>query len=344
MNVMTVTEHLSQHPDTVCEILEELDYSNIKFDNGKRQFRFARGEGNNPTSILMNLDSLQFFCFSTNAKGNLYTLTMEKLNMKFPDALKFIAKKAGIKDTGYTQIVKLPFGGFFRNLQREMTEPESLMTTYSDSLLKEYGIMPNKMFLQDGIGLDTQCDYNIGYDIATNRITVPIWTMKGELCGIMGRLNDANCAHEERWLPIIPCSRSLTLYGYHRNYKTIQEKSLCILGESEKAPMQAASMGCKCLLGTSGCHISATQAKYIKSLMVDKIIVAFDEGLEEDFVRSEAEKLVVDNHILKNQVGYVWDSENEILKKGQKQSITDLGKEKFAYAINKKVKWLNGTA
>ena len=74
--------------------------------------------------------------------------------------------------------------------------------------------------------------------------------------------------------------------------------------------------------------------------MTDKVIVAFDEGLDEEFVRDEASKLVCDNSILKKKVGYIWDDDNEILEKDKKQSITDLGKEKFAYAINKKVKWL----
>ena len=74
--------------------------------------------------------------------------------------------------------------------------------------------------------------------------------------------------------------------------------------------------------------------------MTDRIIVAFDEGLDEEFVRNEAQKLVCNNSILKNKVGYIWDEDNEILEKNKKQSITDLGKEKFAYAIHKKVKWL----
>ena len=340
MNVIAITEFLSVHPDSVCEILEDIGFSNIKFDAVKRQFRFARGEGNNPTSILMNLDTLKFFCFSTNDKGNLYTLVMEKQGMSFPECLRYIAKKAGIQPSSAVSNIKLPFGGFFKNLQREIMEPECSLQTYSTSILKDFSDMPNMLFYNDGIGFDVQSEFNIGYDIVTNRITVPIWTFKGELCGIMGRLNDKECAHEDRWLPIIPCSRSLTLFGFHRNYQTIQEKGLCIICESEKAPMQAASFGCNCVLGASGCHISQTQAKYIKSLMTDRIIVAFDEGLDEEFVRNEAQKLVCNNSILKNKVGYIWDGDNEILEKNKKQSITDLGKDKFAYAIHKKVKWL----
>ena len=344
MNVITVTEYLSERYEIVADILEELGFCKIRFDKEKRQFRFARSENSNPTSILLDLNSLRYFCFSTNDKGNLYTLIMNKKSINFPEALEFAAKKAGIEKTDSNRNITLPFGGFYKNIREKALEPENSIITYPVSLLGDYADIPNMMFYKDGIGLDVQKEYNIGYDIITNRITVPIWTLKGELCGIMGRLNDNNCPHEDRWLPIIPCSRSLTVFGYHRNYKTIQEKSLCIITESEKAPMQAASMGCNCVLSVSGCHISSTQSRYIKSLLTDRIIIAFDEGLDEDFVRSEAEKLITDNYILKNKVGYVWDTDNEILKKGCKQSITDLGKEKFAYAVKRKVKWLNGAA
>lgn len=340
MNVIAVTEYLSSNSDSVYEILEDIGFTHIKYDNIKKQFRFARGEGNNPTSILLSLDSLQFYCFSTNDKGNLYTLIMDKKGLSFPQALDYIAKKTGIKISSERVSIKLPFGGFYKNLRRDIIEPESTLQIYPESILQEYSAMPNMMFYNDGIDFDVQAQFNVGYDIITNRITVPIRTFKGEICGIMGRLNDQDCPHEERWLPIIPCARSLTLFGFHQNYYSIQEKGLCIIAESEKAPMQAASMGCNIVLGTSGCHISQVQARYIKSLLTKTIIVAFDEGLDEEFVRSEAQKLVADNYLLKNKVGYIWDNDNDVLIKGGKQSITDLGREKFAYAIHEKVRWL----
>lgn len=35
MNVITITEFLSGHPDSVSEILEDIGFSNIKFDTVK---------------------------------------------------------------------------------------------------------------------------------------------------------------------------------------------------------------------------------------------------------------------------------------------------------------------
>ena len=93
---------------------------------------------------------------------------------------------------------------------KEIQEPEYSMQTYDTSILDEYAGKYNLMFFRDGINFQTQEHFNVGFDIETLRITVPEYTLDGKLCGIMGRLNDSNCAKEERWLPIIPCSRSLT--------------------------------------------------------------------------------------------------------------------------------------
>ena len=173
------------------------------------------------------------------------------------------------------------------------------------------------------------------------RITVPEYTLDGKMCGIMGRLNDSKCSKDERWLPIIPCSRSLTLYGYHHNYETIQQKNIVVIGESEKFVQQLHSMGSGIGLATCGCDVSEIQAKHIKALMTNKIILAYDEGLEEEQIRLQAEKLALNNAVFKNSVGYVFDKDNEILPKGSKASPSDMGKAAFTELIKKHVIWLS---
>ena len=197
------------------------------------------------------------------------------------------------------------------------------------------------MFRHDGIDFDTQKVFGVGYDIETQRITVPEYTLDGKLCGIMGRLNDKHCDKAERWLPIIPCSRSLTLYGYHRNYADIQDKNIVIIGESEKFVQQLYSMGCKTGLALCGCDVSTIQAKYIKSLMTSRVVLALDEGIAEDQIRSQAEKLITKNAMFTNKVGYIYDKDNKILAKDSKASPSDLGKQAFAELCKYNIVWLN---
>lgn len=339
MNVMRVNEALSADENIVREILEELEFTQLTFDACKRTFRFAREEGRNPTSMVLNLDTLSFHCFSTGNKGNLYTLIMQRKDMNFPNALKWAADYAGLDKEEYDIDIQLPFGGFFQGLVKEISEPEFSMKTYNESELDEYKGFYNTMFLKDGISFESQEKFDIGYDALSNRVTIPIYSLDNKLIGIMGRYN-GKCEKEERWLPIIPCSRSLTIYGFNENYRSIEEKGMAVIFESEKSVMQCNSFGCHIALATSGCHISDTQAKHIKSMFIPKIILAYDEGLNEEDVIAEAEKLKMNNQIYKNQVGYIYDREHKYLPEGSKASPSDLGKEIFVKLIKECVVWL----
>ena len=317
-----------------------MDYTQITYRNQKNELRFSREDGHNPTAMRLKLDTLKFDGFSINAHGNLYSLVMKTKHLSFPKALKYIAETLGLEKSQFSQKIRYPFGEFYKGLMREIREPEYSMTTYDDSILNDYIGKYNLMFFKDGINFQTQQFFNVGFDIETLRITVPEYTLDGRLCGIMGRLNDSKCPKDERWLPIIPCSRSLTLYGYHHNYETIQQKNIVVVGESEKFVQQLHSMGSYVGLATCGCDVSEIQAKHLKALMTSKIILAYDEGLEEDQIRTQAEKLILDNAMFRNKVGYVFDRDNLILPKGSKASPSDLGKGAFLELIKNHVTYI----
>lgn len=331
---------MSSNPDAVLDILNDLGFTNISLHKGDREIRFSREEGSNPTGMRLRMDDLRYRCFSTGDKGNLYTLIMNRKILSFPESLDYVASLLGLDKSQFNRQVRLPFGGFYKRLKRELEEPETTMTIYPESILEPYLHKYNMMFFKDGINFQTQAQFKVGWDIESLRITVPEWTLDGKLCGIMGRLNDPNCEKGERWLPIIPCSRNLTLYGYHQNYEMIQSKGLVVVGESEKFVQQMHSMGSQVGLALGGCDISEVQAKYLKGLLIPKIILALDEGIDEDRVREQASRLTVNNQVMQNKVGYIWDEDHEVLPAGSKMSPTDVGKEKFAYLVKKKVRWI----
>lgn len=317
-----------------------MDYTQITYRSKQNELRFSREDGHNPTAMRLKLDTLKFDGFSINEHGNLYSLVMKTKKLSFPKALRYVAETLGLEKSQFSKKIRYPFGGFYKGLMKEIQEPEYSMATYDESILDEYTGKYNLMFFKDGISFQTQEHFNVGFDLESLRITVPEYTLDGKLCGIMGRLNDSKCSKDERWLPIIPCSRSLTLYGYHHNYETIQQKNIVVIGESEKFVQQLHSMGSGIGLATCGCDVSDIQAKHIKSLMTNKIILAYDEGLEEDQIRLQAEKLTLNNAVFKNKVGYVFDKDNKILPKGSKASPSDMGKEAFTELIQRHVIWL----
>lgn len=340
MNALKLTEHLSNNHDDIHKVLESLEFQNISYNSSRNEFRFSREYGRNPSSVMLNAETLQMICFSTSERGNLYSLIMNRRSLNFPRALNYVAELLGLRKADFEKATRLPFGGFYKKLIREIQEPEMAMKTYSDSILEEYCGKFNERFFRDGIGYKTQEKFKVGYDIWTNRITIPEYTFDGKLCGIMGRSNDSRCEKEERWLPIIPCSRNLTLYGYHTNYGAIQNKRLCVIGESEKFTQQLDSFGCNIGLASCGCHLSEIQVKYAKGLLIERIILAYDEGLEEEYIREEAKKLKINNAIITNKVGYIWDEEHEVIPKGSKGSPSDYGKQAFAHLVKNCTKWI----
>lgn len=340
MNVAKLNEHISGDKDAIETILEKLECVGINYNRQQQTFRFALQEGKNPTGNILDINSLRFMSFTSGARGSIYNLIMLKKKKTFPEALKWAARSLKIDENQLNIAIKLPFGGFYKTLGRAREDPESLMVTYPEQTLEQFGSITNLHFLKDGISLQTQEKFRLGYDTESDRITIPQWNSNGELVGIMGRSNDPDIPHDKRWFPIIPCSRGHTLFGFHQNYAKIQQKQTCVIVEGEKGVMQLSSMGFNIGLATCTKSISRVQAKYIKALRVDKILIAYDEGVSESELRHEAEKIKIQNHIYDNEVGFIFDRSNEILKIGSKCSPTDLGKDSFKELVNNHVIWI----
>ena len=341
MNAALLHDQIAGQEESVFQILETLEYFPITYNASKRQFRFSRSDGKNPTSTVLDCDSLRFYCFSTNDKGDIFTLIMKRMNCSFRDSLKIAATILNLDADLLNVNTRYPFHGFYRALMPDDETnfdvdpiPEEALTPYLGKL--------NTQFFRSGISYTTQELFQVGYDETAGRITVPERNFAGELCGIMGRSNDPNCAHEDRWLPIVACPRSKTLFGLTQNYQNIVERRSVFLYESEKAPMQMHSMGCGLALGLCGCHVSKAQAAMVNSMLPLHIVLALDEGLEEEAIREEAKKLIQDNPILHNKVGYVWDADGDIIPKGSKMNPADLGRDAYVEIIKKKVRWVNG--
>lgn len=339
MNTLKINEMIRADANLLYRVIEALGYDPIR-DRGE-YFQMANIDGgDNKTAISFYKKTGMFQNWTRGTSGDIFSFVMFAKKCRFIEALDFVVSVLGLDKNSLNAQIQYPFGGFYRHLIATQNEPETNIKTYSEAILSDFDGLYSEMFFRDGISYCSQSKFRVGYDIWSNRITIPEYTFDGRLCGIMGRSNDVNCAHEDRWLPIIPCSRNLTLFGYHRNYSTIQRKNLVVVFESEKSTMQMNTFGSHVALSSCGCHLSNTQVRYLKGLMTKRIILAYDEGLDEELIRVEASKLKTENQILKNRVGYIYDREHDILKRGSKASPSDLGRNAFQKLIKEKVMWL----
>ena len=328
MDVHSLKKYLIKNEEKVLLLLEDVGFSHVNDDfKGGLEIRCAWEDGGNPTSVRIIKDTLSSTCFSRNVNGDIVTLIQARTGLTFPRTIERIAHVTGFKESANTTI-KQPFGGFYKKIRKSSLLADTIETAiYDESILNDYLITPSERFLKDGINYDVQVKYQIGYDWQSNRIIVPWRNFKGDLIGIMGRLNkDEIESYENKWFPIIAFPKSATLFGFIQNYHHIQREKFLFIEESEKSPMVLESKGINLGLGLGGNNISKVQANNIKSMFPERIIVGMDEGLDVEKSVNIAEAVKMDKYF-KNEVYYIHDKHNIYLPKGSKMSPSDLPKE-----------------
>jgi len=258
--------------------------------------------------------------------GDLITLIQAKLGLSFPSTISKIADMIGFKSSEKTGTFTPPFGGFYRKILKLRSDEDVDLQTYSDDILLDYESIPNMLFYKDGISTDVQLQSEIGYDCMSGRISVPWRTFDGNVLGIMGRLNKLEISEDERkWFPILSFPKSKTIYGYSKNYNTIQEKGIVMVGESEKHTLQISSKGMDVGISLGGTSMSEIQANHIKSLFVKTNLIMLELKLDKFF---------------KNNVMYIYDKNNMYMPKGSKLSPSDLDKNTLKKLIENCTVWI----
>ena len=329
MNAAELLNELQSNPDNVIKVLEKIGHNDIK-DKGS-YLQMSNIDGDNPTALCILKENLIYSNFSHGKKGSFFSLVMDERRCNFNEALQFIAKCIGYSKKESIKIHK-PFHGFYDELLRTEKAPELTLRKYTENDLPDAGSL-SKLWLDDGVDLLTQEKFGIRIDHSSNRIIIPEHDFYGNLVGAKGRFN-GNCNLDERWSMYIPYSKSYIIYGYFQNYDSIQRKQKAIVFEAEKSVLQAVSMNCNIGLALGGHDISNVQSKYLKRLGVD-IIIGFDAGISNEECVEQAQKVMIDNRIWRNKVGYI-----DMSDVPGKNSPTDMGLDIFRGLIKHKIIWL----
>ncbi|SDX93778.1 hypothetical protein [Thermoactinomyces sp. DSM 45892] len=190
--------------------------------------------------------------------------------------------------------------------------PESILNQYyfQDSPL------PFQGWIEEGISYETQLSYEIGFDLETKRITIPIRNQSGQLVGVKGRIMKDE-EDDRKYLYPYKCKNSLELFNYHRALEHILESGRVYVFEAEKSPMKACSHGIYNTVGIGGSELSLEQARLLQSLGKDiQIILCYDQGKSAKDIKNQAMKL--QDH----QVFGMFDTQNLL---HQKNSPIDQG-------------------
>ena len=330
-----ILKKLSENPEAIVELLEYYECGKIKVNT--REVRFARDDrpesGLNISIRLINNDACFVKDYARSEVNNLVSWLCKEKNVKFKDVLINIKSILHLSDDWRPQNRRLIFGGVYEHIIHRADSPSK---TYDESILDDYLKVPNVRFQRDHISLETQMEFGISYDVNTDRIVIPIRDQHGSLMGVKGRRNyETDNEDDPKYLYLVPCQMSKTLFGYSTNYSSMYGGTVMIF-ESEKSVLQCASYGYHNAVALGSNSLSEYQAKMILSLNPQKVIFMLDNDLPLNNTKRNIDMLCSVATMRDLQISYFdW---TECLDLPAKASASDEGKEVFEYILEENIK------
>ena len=280
--------------DLLPDILSELGCHHIQ-DKGD-YYTCGNRDGDNPKSIVIYKNEY-IGCINytrqitkNGRSADIFDLVAYFEDCSFAEAMKFVCDLAGINY--YGERTDLPESLQILRMLKDMNiddcnEDNSPVKPISEKILSYYLPYPNKMFQDDGIALDVQREFEVGYDPCSGYITIPIRDSLGTLCGIKGRYFGEPDEFHSKYTYLEKCNKSKILYGYWQNKEYIRQNRYVYVLESEKAIQQLATMGVRSCVSTGGKTISKCQIEEIIRTGCTPIF-AFDKDVDEEELTSIA--------------------------------------------------------
>ena len=301
MDIEILKEHILEN-NFIPTILEELGCHHIRKKDG--YFQCANPDGDNVTAVCVyentNLTTINYTRDISNGKNihtDLISLVEFYKNETFPYAVKWICD---VLDIDYYSNLDedLPKSLQLTKMLVEMqsvdtdTETEKPLKPIPEKILSYFEPYVNDMFCEDGVGYDTQVEFEIGYDEFTNRITIPIRDDLGNLVGVKARYFYRQVPEDEqKFMYIEKCARSQILYGLYKTINFIKKAQRVFVVEAEKGVQQLYDKGYFEAVATGGSKISKNQIDKLTRLCVP-IIFVFDKDITKEELDNIASRFI----------------------------------------------------
>lgn len=301
MDIEILKEHILEN-NFIPTILEELGCHHIRKKDG--YFQCANPDGDNTTAVCVyentNLTTINYTRDISNGKNihtDLISLVEFYKNESFPYAVKWICD---VLDIDYYSNLDedLPKSLQLTKMLVEMqsvdtdTETEKPLKPIPEKILSYFEPYVNDMFCEDGVGYNTQVEFEIGYDEFTNRITIPIRDDLGNLVGVKARYFYRQVPEDEqKFMYIEKCARSQILYGLYKTINFIKKAQRVFVVEAEKGVQQLYDKGYFEAVATGGSKISKSQIDKLTRLCVP-IIFVFDKDITKEELDDIASRFI----------------------------------------------------
>jgi DNA primase len=293
MDIRDLKEEILER-ELISDILSEIGCRCIQ-DRGE-YYTCSNKTGDNPRAIVVYKNE---YISCTNytrqitkngRSADIFDLVAYNEDCSFAEAMRFVCNLAGIDFYGETK--ELPESLQIIRMLKEMSvgdedEDNTPVKPISEKILSYYLPYGNKMFEDDGISLEVQQEFEVGFCPSSGYITIPIRDSIGTLCGCKGRYFGEPDERHTKYTYLEKCNKSKILYGHWQNREYIKNSKTLFILESEKAVQQLATMGYRNSVSTGGKTISKCQIELITRTGCTPIL-ALDKDVQEDELKEIA--------------------------------------------------------
>lgn len=326
MNAKYLKQYIFEN-NRLEEVLESLGMHHIKWYKNRQYITCAQPNGDNISStVIYNDENLNVTAYTRNitdkfGASDIISLTCFIHKCYFSNALKWLCDLLSLdyyRDDKDDLPESILWTQQLLKMKQHTDEEESELLKPIDNKILTYYIQKPilQWFEYDGISLGTQLEFEIGFDLLSERITIPIRDDIGNLVGVKGRLYLRESTDLlPKYVYLEPCAKTQILFGLHKSLNYIKKHNCVIVCESEKGVMQLWSQGYKNAVSVGGHSLSKIQIEKITRLNAD-VIIAFDKDIKEIEVLKECGKFLECVNVY-----YLIDKDGII--KGEKDSPTD---------------------
>lgn len=282
-------------------------YVNVK-KKGNSHFGLCPFHSEKSPSFSVSRDKQMYYCFGCGAGGNVFTFLMEYENYTFPEAVRELAKRAGIEVEETEQSPEAKRAADYRSVLLEMNKVAAGYFYYllktengkkayeylinrgiSDEIIKKFGlgyadIYNNDLYkylkkkgymdiqLKDSglVGID---EVRGGSDKFWNRVMFPIMDVNNKAIGFGGRvMGDGNPKYLNSKETAV-FDKSRTLYGL--NFARTSRKKNLIICEGYMDVIAMHQAGFQNAVASLGTAFTSQQAMLLKRY-VSEVILAYD--------------------------------------------------------------------
>lgn len=309
---VTFQEEFVEEVRNSCDIVEIIsEYVDLK-KTGKNFVGKCPFHNEKTPSFTVAPEKQMFYCFGCKTGGNVYTFIMKKENLSFPEAIEFLANKAGIVLPQPDDSAAISQKGRIKNIILEILKDAANYFYYnliktesgrhafeylikrglSKEIIRKFGLgysLPEwdstKKFLEskgydeksiESAGIIIKGKYNNYYDRFRGRIMFPITDVMGRVIGFGGR-TIADSDSQPKYLntpDTVVYNKRKNLYGLSIAKRESSKKGIIIVeGYMDVIALhQAGFTNAVASLGTS---LTIEQAKLIKRY-TDEVYLAYD--------------------------------------------------------------------